>query len=150
MHIHIFMCTHARTHTHTHTYVCMCTHTHVHTHVHTHTHTHLCAHTRTHARTHAHTHLWTERLRSCTGSSAGRRPPSCGRSSVPLPANGSSTGTACARTGTGKAGAQARRGEEKKRDTTPPNRMDTKSPDGGSLRAEGRYGRRVATGGRRT
>ena len=42
----------------------------------------------------ARTHLWTGTPRGCTGSSAGQTPPSCGRSSGPRPAAGSSTGTA--------------------------------------------------------
>lgn len=40
------------------------------------------------------THLWTGRRRGCTGSTAERRPPSSGQSSVPPRAAGSSTGTA--------------------------------------------------------
>lgn len=41
------------------------------------------------------THLWTGTRQGCTGSSAGQRPPSYGRSSVLPQGAGSSTGTAC-------------------------------------------------------
>lgn len=53
-------------------------------------------------------HPWTGTRRRCTGSSAGRRPPSCGRSSGPPPAAGSSTGTACG-TETGCGSGRGRR-----------------------------------------
>ena len=48
-------------------------------------------------------HLWTGRRRGCTGSTAGRRPPSSGRSSALPRVAGSSTGTACEERGVGAA-----------------------------------------------
>lgn len=42
-------------------------------------------------------YLWTGKPQGCTSSSAGQRPPSCGRSSGLLQGGGSSRGTACGR-----------------------------------------------------